>query len=153
MPHDLSIDPITGALTITGLAVALSAGQAKAEIVSLLASCARGGRDYRNGYAWLNFGGLAFGGAACDLALCFFEERLVEVSWNVALPDAEMEDGWPSRQASEDAVRFVRQVLTTQLERSPDAGAFSWGRVWSQFDPKAGLAAHGLRYTGSPQHR
>ena len=153
MTHELSIDPASGALRVAGLAAPVVAGQAKAEIAQLLAPFAKGDRDHRNGYAWLSFTGLAFGGYPCDLALCFFEDRLVELSWNVTLPDAPEENGWPSRQAIDDELWFVRQVLEAQLGRSLDKTAFDWGRVWSAFDPKGLIAANGLRYRQSPQYR
>jgi len=153
MAHDLSIDPASGSLRLSGLTAGISPGQTKVDVQPLLVPFARGARDHRNGYEWLNFGGLSFGGYPCTLALCFFEGRLVEASWSVSLPDAPMENGWPSRAAIDDEVRFVRKTLTEQLGQSPDVAAFSWGRVWSTFDPKGFLAANGIRYTQSPQYR
>lgn len=146
------MDRASGALRIGGLTTALAAGQSKAEIAELLAPFARGGRDHRNGYAWLNFQGLAFGGHPCALALCFFQDHLVEASWNVSLPDAPLENGWSNRVAIDQEVRFVRQALTAQLGRPPGVAAFSWGEVWSLFDPKGFCAANGLRYRQSPRH-
>lgn len=153
MTHDLSIDPASGSLRISGLTALISAGQTKADIEPLLAPFARGGRDHGNGYAWLDFGGLSFGGYPSGLSLCFFEDRLVEARWGVSLPDAPMEGGWPTRQAIDDEVRFVQRILTEQLGRSPDAASFGWGQVWSMFDAKGFLAAHGIRYTQNPQRQ
>jgi hypothetical protein len=147
----LSIDPASGALRIGGLTATISAGQKKADIEPLLEPFARGVRDYGNGYEWLNFGGISFGGYPCGLALCFFEDRLVEASWSVALPDAPMEGGWPTRKAIDDEVRFVQKVLTEQLGQPPHAAAFGWGKVWSAFDSKGFLAANGIRYAQNPQ--
>src|ERR1700679_2992520 len=102
MAHDLSVDPPSGALRISGLSTDISAGLKKADIERVLAAFARGGRDHGNGYEWLSFGGLSFGGYPCGLGLCFFEGRLTMAKWNVSLPDAPMEGGWPTRGAIDD---------------------------------------------------
>jgi hypothetical protein len=154
MAPALSISPRTGALAISDPAVLLTPGLSKAEAQRLLRPYASDGLDHRNGYEWLNFQGLTFGGRPCFLSLCFFQGRLREASWSAGLPEAETEGGWPSRAEIDEEVSFVRGELARQLGRAiPANGArFRWGEVWSLFDLKGSQAANGLRYATTFGH-
>jgi hypothetical protein len=147
MALDLSIDRDTGVVLI-GADLRLRAGDARPEARERLAALVRGKRDFGNGYAWVDLRGLAFGGYACAAGLCFFEDRLREVSWGVSLPGARLEQGWPTRDAIDEEIEFVLGVLRHQLSRGFEEGreVFPWGTVWSQFDPKGFTAGNGLRY-------
>lgn len=141
------VDPADGSLKLGDLAT-LSAGNDKGAIEAALALHVRGARDHGNGYAWLDLQGFLFGGHPCSLSLCFFQGRLAEASWSVSLPGAEQKGGWPTREAIEAEVKFVRSVLAEQLGRPLEQGheGFPWGAVWSQFDAKGFSASNGLRY-------
>ncbi len=65
-------------------------------------------------------------------------------SWSVQLPNAPMDGGWPTREAIDAEVSFVRDVLANEM--SLRTGVTPWGAVWSCFDPKGFLASNGLRY-------
>ena len=149
MAFELTIEPGTGALRIGDLA-RLTSGQSKADVSVTLDQFARDERDHGNGYEWLSFGGLTFGGRAASLSLCFFNDRLHQVAWNAHPPDGAMEGGWPTRAGIDEEVAFVRRILGSQIgfEVSRSAMTFPWGEVWSEFDPKGFLAANGLRYAG-----
>ena len=59
-----------------------------------------------------------------------------------------MDDGWPTRQAIEEELAFMRKALSAQLgiQLGKRDARFPWGRVWSTFDPKGFQASTGLRY-------
>ena len=144
MPLAFTIDRQDGALLVGDRR--LTGGQRRREIERALGAHVMGGRDFGNGYAWLDLEGLAFGGHPAWLSLCFLHGRLSEASWSVALPEAP--DGWPTREAIDAEIAFVRTVLANEIGfASPDGSmTFPWGEVWSQFDPKGDLAANGIRY-------
>jgi hypothetical protein len=66
----------------------------------------------------------------------------------VSLPNAMLENGWPTRATIDQEISFVRKELGKQLGRTFESGQerFPWGVIWSQFDPKGVLASAGLRY-------
>lgn len=126
--------------------VRLEPGQAKGEIEPRVAPLVGGSRDHGNGYEWLELRGLSFGGEAAALSLCFHDGRFEEASWSVQLPDAP--EGWPTREAIDAEIAFVRRILASQLDFDParEEMRFAWGEVWSSLDPKGFLASNGLRY-------
>jgi hypothetical protein len=147
VPDALDIDPDSGCLRIAGLAP-IRAGADMSDVANALTHHAAGERDHGNGYAWLYFRDLSFGGRPCHLALCFLHGRLAEAGWSVALPDAAPSGEWPTREAIDEEIAFVRAVLGETLGRPVADGhwRFQWGEIWSAFDPKGFLAANGLRY-------
>ena len=65
----------------------------------------------------------------------------------VELRDAPKDGGWPTRQAIDEEVAFVRGILTQDgLNIDDDPKKFNWGEAWSSFDAKGFLASNGLRY-------
>jgi hypothetical protein len=141
MATEFSIDADTGNLRL-GLVV-LTPRQSRASVEPQVAGFRVGSNDHGNGYAWLHLGGLTFGGPPAFLSLCFHNRRLTEASWAVQLAGATAEGGWPTREAIDDELAFVREALKTMGLRT---GRTTWGEVWSTFDPKGFLAANGLRY-------
>jgi len=147
MAYDLAVDPANGALTLAGWAT-IGAGQPRSALEPALRPLIKGELDHRNGYVWLTIGGLAFGGLPCTLGLCFNGGAVSEAGWNLEMPDAVLEHGWPTRETSDREVAFCRQVLAGQIGREvPEEGlAFAWGRLWCAYDDKGGTASTGLRY-------
>jgi len=143
----ISIDPADGALGI-GDGISLTAFQRRQSVAPLVEAWQFGERDFGNGYSWLDLDGFTFGGLSANLSLCFAFGRLEQASWGVRLPGQESGGGWPSAEAIEEEIAFVRAELAEQLGVASigDQMAFDWGVVWSQYDPKGGLPAHGLRY-------
>jgi len=139
-----SIDSGTGVIGL-GHGILLEPYRTKASIIPQLADLPIRTRDHGNGYEWLTIGGLAFGGAPATLALCFHDGRFEQASWSVELPGTETEGGWPTREAVDREVSFVRDVLIREMDIRP--GDLPWGKIWSQFDPRGFLASHGLRYS------
>lgn len=101
-----------------------------------------------NGYEWLSFHKVTLGKQPCGFAAGFNHGALTEVHFSVSLPDAKLEGGWPTREAIEEELAFVRSQLNAQLGTEPDAAstAFPWGTVWSMSDPKGFQANSGVRY-------
>jgi hypothetical protein len=143
MMTSFTIDPSTGAIHI-GDAIVLEPRQRRAAIEAEVSAWLAHSNDMGNGYAWLHLRGLRFGGHEAGLALCFHDGRLEQASWNVDLPGATLEDGWPTQAAIDDEIAFVRRVLTDDMGLPP--GETSWGEVWSAFDAKGCIASNGLRY-------
>ena len=56
-----------------------------------------------------------------------------------------MEGGWPTRDAIDKEVAFVRDILA----RGGLIRKFGWGEVWSGYDAKSFIASNGLRYRTS----
>ncbi len=140
-----TINPQNGSLGIGG--VRLQPPQPKSEIEPQIAELVQGSRDHGNGYEWLYLEGLSFGGQPVSVGLCFHEGRLEQASWNVELRDAPKDGGWPTRQAIDEEVAFVRGILTQDgLNIDDDPKKFNWGEAWSSFDAKGFLASNGLRY-------
>jgi hypothetical protein len=143
----VALSAATGAITVEGVDMALSSGVRLDAVQSALANFYCRSVDHNNGYKWLSFGGLSFAGRPCSISACFKHERLTEVHWGVSASDAK-EANWPSREDIEEEVTFVRSVLSKSLARSFSSGSesFSWGRVWSVFDPKGFIASTGVQY-------
>ena len=146
MTTSFSIDPDTGSICI-GDRIRLEPCQSKASTQGQIEDWLVASQDHGNGYDWLHLDGLGFGGQPAALALCFNHGRLEQVSWSVLLPGASMQDGWPTREAIDDEIDFVRAALgEIGLMASGKSRTFAWGEVWSDFDPRGFLASHGLRY-------
>lgn len=143
MAAELRIDRNTGDIRI-GDVTTLRPNQTKSSIEPMIANLLKGSRDHGNGFEWLDLRDLTFGGEPAGLSLCFHNGRLEQASWNVQLPGAPMESGWPTRDAIEHELLFVRGTLTQDMNIQP--GKMPWGEVWSSFDAKGFLAANGLRY-------
>jgi hypothetical protein len=143
METKFTIDPQTGSLGVGE--VRLRPLQSKSEVELQVAQLIKGSRDHRNGFEWLYLTGLTFGGHPASVGLGFHAGRLEEASWSVQLPDAPTEGGWPTRDAIDKEVAFVRDNLAHDgLDKR-----FSWGEVWSSFDAKGFMASNGVRYRTS----
>lgn len=140
---ELSIDGLNGNIVI-GDDIVLMPMQSQGEVAEQVAAMVSGARDHGNGYEWLYLTGLTFGGQAASLSLGFHNHHLDQAAWTVRLPNAPTEEGWPTRQAIDEEIKFVRGALKTM---GLDTRSFSWGEIWSQFDAKAFIASNGLRYS------
>ncbi|MBM3927437.1 MAG: hypothetical protein FJ335_03115 [Sphingomonadales bacterium] len=143
MDAQFTIDPQTGGLGVGD--VRLRPLQLKSEVESQVAQWIESSRDHGNGFQWLYLARLTFGGQPASVGLCFRVERLERASWAVQLPDAPMEGGWPTREAIDSEVAFVRDALA----REGLNANFNWGEIWSSFDAKGFIASNGLRYRTS----
>jgi hypothetical protein len=143
MAAELWINRNSGDIRIGHLAL-LRPSQSKASIEPLVADLLEGSRDHGNGFEWLYLGGLTFGGQPAGLAICFHDGRLKQASWHVHLPDAPSQGGWPTQEAIDDELSFVRETLVREM--NIHTGQMPWGEVWSYFDAKGFMAANGLRY-------
>lgn len=143
MTTAFSIDRDTGSIRI-GDTMLLKPDAQKATIDPQIGDLVAGSRDHGNGYEWLDLGELTFGGRPAHLSLCFHRGVLDQATWSVRLPDVALEGGWPTRDAIDAEIAFVRHTLA--VEMGINAGHLVWGEVWSSFDPKGFMAANGLRY-------
>ena len=143
MAFELWINVDTGEIRIGDLAL-LRPNQVKSSIEPLVADLLEGSRDHGNGFEWLYLRGLTFGGQPVWLSICFRDGRLEQASWSVHLPGAPTEGGWPTREAIDRELSFVRETLARDMNIR--AGKMPWGEVWSSFDAKGFMAANGLRY-------
>lgn len=143
MAAELWINRNSGEIRIGELAL-LQPRQSKGSIEPLAADLLEGSRDHGNGFEWLYLRGLTFGGQPAWLSICFHDGRLKEASWGVQLPDAPTQGGWPTREAIDDELSFVRETLIREM--NIHTGQMPWGEVWSIFDAKGFMAANGLRY-------
>lgn len=144
-PSELVFDPNTGAISIEGYAITLCSGMTSNTVLAALSSCHRNSINHQNGYEWLSFDGLSFANHPCALSICFNNGRLTEMHWGLKTSAPE---GWPTREAIEQEVAFVRSALKEIFSRPFSSGreTFPWGQVWSHFDPKGFLASSGVRY-------
>ena len=148
MGIQIKVDPQTGTMTVGGLL--FEPLQAKSEIEQQIAQLITGTQDHGNGYEWLYLGGLTFGGQSATLSLCFHLGRLEQAGWSVNLPDAQTEGGWPTREAIDQEITFVRDTLLQDGFAINDGRLeFGWGEMWCGFDAKGFLASSGLRYSAS----
>lgn len=148
MSRELTIAATTGSLRVDHKPV-LGARSKKAEVLSALQPFYKS-RSVMGGFEWLTFSGLTLNELPSTLSVCFADGEVAECHLSVNLPGAQMADGWPTRQAIDEEVQFVRNALGRQLGRTFDTGieGFPWGSTWAHFDAKGGLATCGLRYEG-----
>lgn len=148
MKPSLTFDPSDGSASISGIPIRLRGGLSREAASSALVSLYCSILDYGNGYEWLSFQGVTFGGHPCGFALCFFQGSMTALHFSVMLPDAKIESGWPTKGAIDDEIAFARKELSAQLRsKIADCGStFSWGVAWSAFDPKGFQASSGVRY-------
>jgi hypothetical protein len=144
----LAIVPNDGSLRIEGCPVVICRNLSREEAAAGLSQFYRSQTDHGNGYEWLVFGGVSFGGRPCGFSLCFHRGRLTQVHWGVSLPNAPQAGGWPTREAIDAEIAFVRGILQQSLGRSFVSGEerFPWGIVWATFDSKGFQASAGVRY-------
>ncbi len=147
MHPSVTFNPENGLVSI-GEGFTLFAGINRERVETGLSNYYRRSIDHRNGYEWLSFGGLKLFEQECGLSTCFYNGRLREIHWSVSLPDAVIENGWPTREAIDQEVSFMRNALGNIFTRTFASGTeqFDWGVVWSTFDNKGFLASSGLRY-------
>lgn len=148
MPPAVTFRSEDGAVLIDGCPLEIVAGLSKQSVQLALSPDFRSHLDHKNGYEWLYFDGFLLGGEICSLSFCFFRERLQQVHWGVALPNEEVRGGWPTQQAIDNELAFLRRVLTDAFGRRFERGEerFPWGVVWASIDPKGFQASSGLRY-------
>lgn len=146
----LSLDD--GAISVDGIAQKLTAGLSRQAAVAALGSFYTGNVEHKNAIEWVYLQGLSFDGAASGMSLCFERGGLVEVNWSVSLDEAELDGGWPTQEAIDQEIAFVRAALARMSPRGSFSGRerFGWGEVWSEFDEPAFNASSGLRYKATP---
>lgn len=148
MSAELTLSFDDGSFAIAGCPLSIGVGLEHRAAMDALGKFYNGGVDHRNGYQWIYLDGLSFGGVPAGMSLCFLRERLSEVHWSANLPDAELDEGWPTQAAIEGEVAFVRMTLARMSAKPEFTGRsiHAWGEVWSGVDAKAGIASSGVRY-------
>lgn len=148
MAPSLTIDPLNGFMRIAGCNLVIAKGLTKARAWAGLEHLHRSSVDHGNGYEWLAFDGVRFGGQPAGFSLGLHLGAVEQVTIGVSLPEAGREGGWPTQRAIEQEVGFTRKELSRQLSRPFDSGQehFAWGVAWSLFDQKGFLASAGIRY-------
>ena len=148
MHPSLSFNSNDGSIHIASVEQPITHGMQKEVAASALATLFRSHTDHGNGYEWLAFHGLTFNAKPCGLSLCFHLGKLQSAHFGIALQNASLESGWPTREAINAEISFIRQTLAQSFSRSFSTGReqFSWGTVWSVFDPKGFQASSGIRY-------
>ena len=143
-----SFSPVDGSVQIEGCPTIINKGLSKDLAASSFSKFYRTSIDHRNGYEWLAFQGVSFGGHPCSFSLGFYMGQLEQIHFGVALPDANIERGWPTRETIDAEITFVRKILANTFARSFSSGQelFGWGGVWSVFDAKGIQASSGVRY-------
>jgi hypothetical protein len=139
----LTIDRDSGGILLDG-ALEIEPGARSIDVERRVRDLIVRSRDHGNGYRWLDLDGLSLGGRPAWLSLGFHHAVLEQVDWSVSLVGAASEGGWPTRDAIDAEIAFVRVTLTEDMGIVP--GTQPWGEVWSHFDPKGFQAANGLRY-------
>ncbi|TDU30755.1 hypothetical protein DFR24_0109 [Panacagrimonas perspica] len=137
-----------GAVQIEGCAVRIEPGLTKAAAANAFARFYKSAVDHKNGYEWIYLDGLSFGGVPGAMALCFHEGLIREINWSADAPGGQLEDGWPTQEAIDREIAFVRRVLAKLMGEKTFSGhrKFAWGELWSTFDAKGFTASSGLRY-------
>jgi hypothetical protein len=148
MAPPFTLNPSDGSASVAGYTICLGKGLFREEAALVLKPLFRMANGFGNGYEWLSFHNVTFGGSPCGFALGFRDGQLTEIHFSVMLAGAEMQEGGPTRQAIEHELAFVRKELRSQLgvEISEGAAHFRWGSAWSMFDPKGFQASSGVRY-------
>ena len=137
-----------GSFEVEGATHRIEAGLEHDVAMEAFAEHYNGGADHGNGYRWIYLDDLEFGGVSAAMSLCFLRGRLAEAHWSANLPDAELDEGWPTQASIEAEVAFVRRILATLSPKKEFTGRsiHAWGEVWSGVDEKAGIASSGVRY-------
>ena len=148
MAPSIQVDSFDGSVKVFDFGLVLCRGMSQSSAESMLSEFHTGAVDHGNGYSWSNFRGLSLGGMPCGVALGFHQSGLTRVHLGVTMPGVELEGGWPTREAINDEISFVRKVLREQLGREfgDHPEQFNWGFAWSSFDPKGFQATAGIRY-------
>ena len=138
-----AIAPKTGDILLGGI-ISLEPKQAKDLIEPKVLDLLGSSRDHGNGYEWLALQKLSFGGQPAGLSLCFYNGQLQQATWSIQLPGARVEDNWPTQEAIEAEVTFVKKTLSEEMGLF--VGQQAWGEIWSVFDQKGFIASNGLKY-------
>lgn len=151
---ELTIALENGAAQIDGFQQPLLAGLSIAIARSELDPVLHRHRDHGNGFEWLDFHRLAFGGWPCRLSACFQEGYLVDMIWWISRTWP-YDDPWPSERELSEQLETLRRTLQAQLLR-PFQGAserFVWGDVRPHYQYQTGAAQVALRYQSGTLHR
>lgn len=148
MPSPIVINSSNGSLKLLDLGLVIRKGMERASVEAMLSQFPKSVVDHGNGYSWSSFNGLTFGSMPCGISLCFHHGALTEVHLGVVLPNRKFEHEWPTREASDQEIAFVRKVFHDQLKRRfrNKVEHFPWGVAWSMFDEKGFCASSGIRY-------
>jgi hypothetical protein len=151
LQHGISIDPRTGTMSFAGLSAQIQAGALRDNVATELAFFLYSNRDHGNGYEWLYFRGLAFGGKPATVSVCFLKGEARKIHWDVWTRSSPGDASWPSRRETDGEIAFVRDALSKMLSRPFSAGTevFSWGEAWCVYDERDDCASSGLRYAFS----
>lgn len=144
----LSISAKDGSIHIEECALVITKGLVRDVAADKLSQFYVSNIDHKNGYEWLRFNGVSYGGQPCGFSLCFLHGEMAIMNFGVSLPNMKLEDGWPTRETIDQEISFVRKEMAKQLGRTFQYGPerFSWGVAWSSFDAKGVCASAGLRY-------
>ncbi|WP_242892517.1 hypothetical protein [Stenotrophomonas maltophilia] len=145
----MNFNPTDGSIQLGTLPNLIRPSLSLQEARIAFATLTHGERDVGTGYVWLSLQRLSLGGAPAGISLGFHGQQLDRVTMGVDLPDATLEDGWPTQAAIDAEVAFMRRTLATALGRKLAGGhaRFSWGEAWARFDPKGFMASSGIRYS------
>jgi hypothetical protein len=111
MTQEITINPLTGAVSVGGSVPTLQDRVPKEVVLAALSEFLHSNRDHGNGYEWLYFRGLAFGGKPAALSACFHQGFLREIQWNVILRNETSAHAWPTQAECDQELEFVRGVL------------------------------------------
>ena len=141
-----------GSIRIQGVSSPIGPGYSKSAAEAEREAFYNGGADHGNGVEWIYLDSLSFGGQPSALSLCFRQGRLVRVEWSVNLPDAELEEGWPTRGAMEKEIAFTRSAIAAQWNAAAFSGheRLPWGEICSKVDDQDPTAVSMIRYATPP---
>jgi hypothetical protein len=93
--------------------------------------------------------GISIEGVSGGFALGFHFNQLIQIHIGASVQSSGTENSWPTRESTEQEVRFLKNSFRRQLSRSFQTGheEFSWGSAWAKFDPKGFSASAGIRYS------
>ena len=148
MSTSFRIDPATGSVLFDGTEAAVLNNASKDSIAAALSKHLKSVQDLGNGYEWLYFHDLSFGGKPATISVCFFQGKVRELRWNTNLRPNAADNSWPTRDECNKEIEFVLGVLRSSLSRRLSNGSekFPWGLVWCEYNERDGFASSGLRY-------
>jgi hypothetical protein len=142
----VTINPKDGAIQIDGFTLILVKGTLIDSVKTELFDVIQAENDMLTGYRWVHLKSLTFGNQPAGLSLCFLNKKLDMVTIEIAMPDDEDDQNWPTEATSLRQVEFMRKELERQLSCNLDKQNFIWGSAWANFDIKGFMASAGIRY-------
>jgi hypothetical protein len=86
-------------------------------------------------------------GESFAVLLCFSSSKLVSISLSLGDGNGDDSSSWSTWSEKNELEKNRRQLGILQRRYGSPSCQFSWGKIWSEYDPRGGSSSIGIEYT------